>query len=93
MSRKKERAEIEMVLKHPISTEKAVGIVDRNNTITYIVDARAFKKDIKEEFERNFNVKVSSINTVNLPRNQKKAFIRLAKGYNASDVALKLKLV
>jgi large subunit ribosomal protein L23 len=80
-------------LKYPLATEKSVGIVDRGNKITYIVDARASKKEIKEEFERTFNVRVKSINTVNLPRNLKKAFIKLAKGYNATDVALKLKLV
>jgi ribosomal protein L23 len=81
------------VLKYPLSTEKAVGIVDRGNTITYVVDSRASKTDIKKEFERSFNVKIKSINTINMPRNMKKAFIRLAKGYNATDVALKLKLV
>ena len=85
--------EISNVLKYPLSTEKSVGIVDRENTITYIVDYRASKSQIKQEFERSFNVKVKSINTINLPKNIKKAFIKLAKGYNATDVAVKLKLV
>jgi large subunit ribosomal protein L23 len=81
------------ILKYPLATEKSIGIVDKGNKITYIVDFRATKKEIKEEFERSFNVKVMSINTINLPRNNKKALIKLAKGYNATDVALKLKLV
>lgn len=81
------------VLKYPLATEKSVGIVDRNNIITYIVDSRASKTEIKKEFERNFSVKVKNINTINLPNNAKKAFIKLAKGYNAADVAVKLKLV
>lgn len=81
------------ILKYPLSTEKSVGIVDRGNIITYIVDSRASKTDIKKEFEKSFSVKVKSINTINLPRNTKKAFIKLAKGFNATDVALKLKLV
>lgn len=81
------------ILKYPLATEKSVGVVDRINTITYVVDPRASKKDIKAEFERSFNVKVKSINIINMPKNAKKAFIRLAKGYNATDVALKLKLV
>jgi large subunit ribosomal protein L23 len=81
------------VLKYPLATEKAVGIVDRNNVITYIVDMRASKDVIKEEFEKTFSVKVKSINTVNMPNNAKKAFIKLAKGFNASVVAVKLKLV
>jgi ribosomal protein L23 len=81
------------ILKYPLTTEKSVGIVDRNNTITYMVDQRASKTEIKKEFEKTFNVKVNSINTINMPKNAKKAFIKLAKGYNASDVAVKLKLV
>ncbi len=81
------------VLKYPIATEKAVSTVDRNNLITFIVDSRATKPEIKKEFESNFNVKVASINVVNMPKNIKKAFIKLAKGSNASEVAMKLKLV
>ncbi len=81
------------ILKYPLATEKSVGIVDRGNTITYIVDSRASKKEIKQEFEKMFGVKVRSINTINLPNNAKKALIKMAKGSNATDVALKLKLV
>ncbi|MDE1870691.1 MAG: 50S ribosomal protein L23 [Candidatus Micrarchaeota archaeon] len=81
------------ILRYPLATEKSVGIVDRGNTITYVVDQRASKKEIKAEFEKSFNVKVKSINIINMPKNAKKAFIKLAKGYNATDVALKLKLV
>jgi ribosomal protein L23 len=81
------------ILRYPLATEKAVGMVDRGNTITYITDLRATKKQIKKEFEGTFNVKVERVNTVNMPQNLKKAFIKLSKGYKASDVAVKLKLV
>jgi large subunit ribosomal protein L23 len=81
------------ILKYPLATEKSVGIVDRNNVITYMVDSRASKAEIKKEFESTFSVKVKSINTINMPKNTKKAFIKLAKGSNAADVAVKLKLV
>ncbi len=81
------------ILKYPLATEKSVGMVDRNNTITYIVDLTSSKNDIREEFERAFNVRIKSINIINMPNNTRKAFIKLAKGYNATDVALKLKLV
>ncbi len=81
------------ILIHPLATEKAVGIVDKNNVITYMVDFRATKTEIKKEFERSFSVKVKHINTINMPKNTKKAFIKLAKGFNASDVAVKLKMV
>ncbi len=81
------------ILKHPIATEKAVGAVNRSNVITYVVDYRASKEEIAKEFERMFGVKVAGIRTINIPSNAKKAFIKLAKEYKASDVAEKLKLV
>jgi ribosomal protein L23 len=81
------------ILKYPLSTEKAIGLVSRGNTLTYIVDARITKKMIKEEMEKIFNVKVSRIRTVNTATNLKKAYIKLAKGSSAEDVAKRLKLV
>lgn len=81
------------VLKYPLATEKSVGFIDRSNVITYVVDYRATKPQITEEFEKLFGVKVEKIRTSNMPSNYKKAFIKLAKGYKASDVAMKLKLV
>ena len=81
------------ILKYPLSTEKTISQIGRNNTISYIVDYRATKAQIKKEFEGVFNVKVSSVRSINAPTNIKKAFIKLAKGYRAEDVAKKLKLV
>lgn len=81
------------VLKYPVATEKAVGMVDRFNTIIYVVDFRASKSAIRREFESTFNVKVERVNTVNMPSNAKKALIKLKQPYKASDIAIKLKLV
>ena len=36
------------ILKYPLATENSVGIVDRGNTVTYVDDSRASKKEIKE---------------------------------------------
>ena len=81
------------VLKYPLATEKAVGVIEKLNTITFIVDFRASKEVIAKEFEQKFGVKVSSVRIANMPRNDKKAFIKLAKGSSAGEVAMKLKLV
>ncbi len=81
------------ILNFPIATEKAVSLITKNNTITYVVNQKATKREIQSEFERVFNVKVSKINIIYTPKNIKKAFIKLSKGYDASNVAMKLKLV
>ena len=81
------------VLMYPIATEKSVGMIERQNTIAYMVDIRATKSEIKKEFEELFQAKVDDIRTINTPYNGKKAFIKLKKGFKASDIAVKLKLV
>ncbi len=38
------------ILKYPLATEKAIKLIDYENVITYIVDNRATKTQIKKEF-------------------------------------------
>lgn len=81
------------VLQYPIATEKALNMVELQNTIVYIVNLTATKTEIKKEFEETFKVKVQRVNTAIEPYNEKRAYIKLATGFPASDVAKKLKLV
>jgi large subunit ribosomal protein L23 len=81
------------ILQYPLATEKAIGLIEKNNQITYIVKHDAKKADIKKEFEKVFNVKIQSVNVANTPDNRRKAAIKLKVPFKASDVALKLKLV
>lgn len=80
-------------LMYPIATEKAINMIEKDNVIVYVVDSRATKKDIKSEFENIFKVKVVRVATTRMPRNFKKAFIKISPESRASDIALKLKLV
>ncbi len=81
------------ILKYPMSTEKTINQIGRNNIIIYIVDYRATKPEIRKEFESVFGVKVESVRTVNTVSNSKKAFIKLSRAYRAEDIAKRLKLV
>lgn len=81
------------VLQYPVATEKALNLVEMQNTITYVVNMTADKKTIRKEFEDTFKVKVQRVNTTREPYNMKRAYIKLAGGYLASDIAKKLKLV
>jgi large subunit ribosomal protein L23 len=78
------------VLKYPYLTEKSMSLVERANTIVFIVNRKANKKDIKQAFEQIFEVKVGRVNTMITSGAEKKAFIKLKKGYKAADVAVKL---
>jgi len=78
------------VIIRPLQTEKAIRLIEQNNTLTFIVDRRANKKQIKEAIEKLFNVKVEKVNTLITPRGEKKAYVKLAKEYSAAEVAAKL---
>jgi large subunit ribosomal protein L23 len=76
----------------PITTEKAVRLIELNNTITVEAGRHDRKEKIKKEFEEMFKVKVDSVNTL-LHMNKKIAYLRLNKNNPAIDVATKLGMI
>ncbi len=52
------------VLIQPVVSEKSYGLLDQNK-YTFLVDPRANKTEIKIAVEKVFNVKVTSVNTIN----------------------------
>lgn len=52
------------VLLAPVVSEKSYGLMD-NGKYTFLVDGRANKTEIKIAVESIFDVKVSSVNTIN----------------------------
>jgi len=73
----------------PVVTEKAVKLIELENTLVFEVDRRLNKKQIKQEFERQFDVKVDKIRT-HIKNNKKLAYIKLNKKNPAIDLATKL---
>ena len=80
------------IIKAPIITEKSSALA-ANNVITFSVDTRANKTQIKQAIEKIYNVKVTKVNTINVrPKTKrvgryegttsayKKAIITLAEG-------------
>ena len=86
------KSEYRDVIKAPIITEKSAALA-QNNVITFSVDVNANKTQIKQAVEKLFDVKVESVNTVNVkPKKKrvgryvgktnrvKKAIVKLAEG-------------
>ena len=80
-------------LKYPLSTEKSLRLLESDNTIVFIVDKRATKKDIKEALEKQFKVKVLNINIMTSPQAKKKAYVKLSVDTPALDIATALGLM
>ncbi|MCD6428813.1 MAG: 50S ribosomal protein L23 [Desulfurococcales archaeon] len=78
------------IIKRVVATEKALTYIENHNTLTFIVDIRATKHDIKRAVEKLFDVKVAEVRTLITPKGEKKAYVRLKPEYKASDIATRL---
>lgn len=78
------------IIKRPVQSEKALSLIDKQNTLTFIVDLNATKHDIKRAVEYFFNVKVARVRTLITSKGEKKAYVKLRPEYKATEVATKL---
>jgi large subunit ribosomal protein L23 len=76
----------------PVTTEKAVRLIDLDNTLVFEIVRQADKETIKTEFETAFAVKVAKVRT-NLRNNVKYAYVKLSKTHKAADLATKLGVI
>lgn len=80
-----------MILK-PITSEKAVKMIDLDNTLLFKVEKKFSKGEIKKEVETVFNVKVEKVRTF-VRDNKKFAYVKLKKENPAIDVATRLGMI
>jgi len=79
------------VIKAPIITEKSATLQQNENTITLSVDVKANKTQIKQAVEKIFNVKVESVNTVNVKPKKKRVGRYVGKTNRIKKAIVKLK--
>ncbi|MAF35575.1 50S ribosomal protein L23 [archaeon] len=80
------------VIKHPVSTEKALRLMDEQNKIVFMVNRAATKRDIKKAIEQVFKVKVKKVNTHITAQADKKAYVTLDPSTPADDIVMKMGL-
>ncbi|MEM0015227.1 MAG: 50S ribosomal protein L23 [Zestosphaera sp.] len=81
------------IIKRALATEKALTLVERENTLVFIVELKATKHQIREAIEKLFSVKVEEVRTAITMEGEKKAYVKLKPEYKASEVATKLGLI
>ncbi len=79
------------IIKSPIVTEKSSDLAQNKNTITFSVDPKANKVQIKQAIESIFNVKVESINTINVRPKRKKVGKYVGQTSKVKKAIVKLK--
>jgi len=76
----------------PIATEKAIMKIETENVLTFLVDQKCTKQEIKKEIEDLFKIKIDKIRT-QIRNNQKIVYVKLNKKNLAIDLATKLGLM
>ena len=72
---------------HPLNTESAMKKIEEHNTLVFIVDVKANKRQIKDALKKLYDVDCIKINTLIRPDGTKKAFARLTADVDALDIA------
>lgn len=78
------------IILYSLMTEDAVGLIESENKLTFIVDLKANKLDVKRAVEELYEVEVAKVTTVITSKGLKKAYAKLKPEYKASDTAIKL---
>ena len=78
------------VIKAPIITEKSADLAQNKNTITFSVACDANKTLIKQAVEKIFNVKVESVNTINVKPKKKRVGRYVGKTNKVKKAIVKL---
>ena len=81
------------ILISPCTSERFFKKMENENIIIFYVSPKANKQQIKAAFQEAFNVLPSRVNTMNTVLGRKKAFIKLPKTNEASEIANKMGLL
>ncbi|KAF4212346.1 hypothetical protein CNMCM8980_000580 [Aspergillus fumigatiaffinis] len=81
------RLDAHKVVLYPLNTESAMKKIEEHNTLVFIVDVKANKRQIKLALKKLYDVDTVKVNTLVRPDGLKKAFARLTPDVDALDIA------
>ena len=81
------------IIKYPLCTESAMKQIEDNNTLTFIVDVRANKRNIYDAVKSLYEIDTVKINTLIRPDGLKKAYVVLTKDHEALEVANRIGII
>jgi large subunit ribosomal protein L23Ae len=84
---KKNTLDKHSIIKYPLTTESSMKLIEDSNTLVFIVDIKANKRQIKAAVKELYNIECEKVNTLITPRGLKKSYVRLSKDFDALDVA------
>ncbi|ORD94511.1 RL23A [Enterospora canceri] len=84
----KKSYENKMVIKYALKNERVAKVMERDNTLVFIVDVAATKSEIKKAVVEKYYAPVVKVNTlITFKRHEKKAFVKFAEEGAAVTIA------
>ena len=80
-------------IKYPLSNDNAVAQIEKHNTLVFIVDIKANKKQIKSSLKSIYDIKAAKVNTLIRPDGLKKAYVKLVADHDSMDVAQRIGII
>lgn len=77
------------VVFHPSVTEKTMMIMDKNNSLEFIVRRQATKPQIKAAIETLFECEVEAVNT-RITKQGKRAIVKFGGDTTAEDIGMRI---
>ena len=81
------------IIKYPLTTESSMKLIEDGNTLVFIVDIKANKRQIKAAIKELYNIECERVNTLITPRGLKKSYLKLSKEFDALDVANRIGII
>ena len=84
--------DFEIVL-YPLITEKAVGMIETQNKLSFVVSKKATKQTVKKAVQELYNIKIEGVRIVNDLKGRKKAIVKVSKEFKADEIATKMGVI
>lgn len=81
------------MIKHVLSTEKSIRLMEMENKLVFVVNTTSTKNEIKKAIEEMFKVEVDSVNTFVTANSEKRAYVKFSAKNPAIDIATKMGII
>jgi len=81
------------VIRSPLSTESAMKKIEDHNTLVFIVDVLANKRQIKAAVKELYEIQAEKVNTLVRPDGKKKAYVKLTQDHDALEIANRIGII
>ena len=81
------------MIKHVLSTEKSIRLMELENKLVFVVNTTSTKNEIKKAIEEMFKVEVDSVNTFVTANSEKRAYVKFSAKNPAIDIATKMGII